>query len=578
MKRILLLLAFVLSATSAFADIPENQDQKLNKVFDRYQEYILRTFPEYASYTGDRRYDDKLTNLADSSVTARYDSLRMFVELTKAINDTMLSSAQKINYTIFLTELQNNLESEKFRSHLMPITHEQGIHIEFPQIVEYQPLKTFADYQKYLVRLRGFEKQANDVIANMRIGMRDTVMPPKFTMIGALAQIDKLRKIPADSMIFMTPLKPVSTTLNDSLKTVLRTQIRSIINKNIKPSYEKLYAFIQTEYLPLCRDQDGVWSLTDGAERYKAAIRFYTTAKISPERVFSLGLQEVDRLRKEMEVVKDNIGFKDSLYKFNNKLRVDSALYFKNNGELTKAYADVLLKMTGNLRELFGRVPESTYNLDDLEQYRAKNASYKNYYVAGYNSRNSGYNPATLPKFSLTAVALHEIVPGQHLQSAIERDLKDLPKFRRAMDSKAFVEGWGLYAESLGYETGMYDDMYQKYGALAFEMQRACRMVVDAGIHSKKWTREQAVKFMLENTPAKESDIRAEVDRYTVQPGQALAYKVGELKIKELRKSAEMLMGGQFSLRNFHEAVLENGAIPLTMLEANIDEWINMNR
>jgi prolyl oligopeptidase len=576
MKRILLLLAFLFSGSQLFAQAPATETQKLNVIFDRYQEYLLKTFPEWASYTGDRRYDDKLTNLSDTASRARYDSLRMFVALTKTIKDSLLGQSQYLNYTLFLAELQNNLESENFRAHLMPITHQSGIHIEFPQITEYQPLKTAIDYQKYFTRLRGFERQVNDVITNMRIGMRDTIMPPKFTMVAALAQIDKFRKMPTDSMPFMAPLKAVSTTLPETQKEVLRVQLRTIINKNIKPSYEKLYAFIKNEYLPQCREQDGIWSLADGTERYKSAIRFYTTTKMSPERVFSLGLQEVDRLRKEMEAVKNEIGFKDSLHLFNKKLRTDSTLYFKNNGEFTTAYANVLLKMSNNLREFFGRVPESTYNLDELESYRNANVSYLNYFSAGNN--NSGYEPTKFPKFSLTAVALHETVPGQHLQSSIERELKNMPKFRRAMDVKAFVEGWGLYAESLGYEAGMYDDLYQKYGALAFEMQRACRMVVDAGIHSKKWTREQAVQFMLENTPAKEADIRAEVDRYAVQPGQALAYKVGELKIKELRKSAQMLMGGSFSLRSFHEIVLENGAIPLTMLEKNVDQWINENR
>ncbi|HYF03086.1 MAG TPA: DUF885 domain-containing protein, partial [Patescibacteria group bacterium] len=408
------------------------------------------------------------------------------------------------------------------------------------------------------------------------LGMQDSIMPPKFTMQQALAQIDKMRKTPTDSMPLMMPLKAVSTTLDENQKNVLRTQLRTIINRNIKPSYEKLYAFIKNEYLPKTREQDGIWSLTDGSERYKMAIRYYTTTKMSPERIFSLGLQEVDRLTKQMERVKTELGFEGTLQEFNQKLRTDSTQYFKSNGEFTTAYANVLLKMTENLRELFGRVPESSYNLEELESYRIKNTSYQNHLISSYE--NSGYNPATFPKFSLTAVALHETVPGQHLQSSIERELKNLPKFRRAMDVKAFVEGWGLYAESLGYEAGMYDDLLQRYGALAFEMQRACRMVVDAGIHSKKWTREQAVNFMLQNTPAKESDIRAEVDRYTVQPGQALAYKVGELKIRELRKSAQMLMGGRFSIRTFHEVVLENGAIPLTMLEANVDEWINTNR
>lgn len=577
--KLLYFVPFLLVILNGCSSKPDS-NLMLSQLFNDYKEYSMRNFPEGATYDGDHRYDDKLTDLSESGVSSRLDSIRTFRKRIKEIDTSMLNSENKVNYKLVSDMLEEIITGEKFHNYLIPLTQQDGIHIAFPQIIESQLLKSPSDYSRYFARLKEFDKQVSDVIVNMKKGMKLKVVPPKFSMEQVLTQIKTIKNTPTDSIPFMQPIHTIDSNWKSEDKLKIVSELTSIINTHIKPSYQRLYDFIRNEYLPNCRTDDGVWSLPDGVERYKFDIKHETTTKMNAYEIFNLGMSEVQRIQTQMEQLKQQIGFKGTLQEFNKYLLTDSAFWYSDKQKMLEDFTEILHTMDSKLPSLFGRLPKAPYSLKEMETYRAKSAPQAYYYSAPEDRSRPGYfyvntyDLPSRPKFTMTALALHEAVPGHHLQISIAQELKSLPWVRRQMGFTAFVEGWALYAESLGYETGMYDDLYQRYGALTFEMWRACRLVVDAGIHSKHWTREQAVQFMLTHASNSELDTRSEVDRYIVWPGQALAYKIGELKIKSLRKKAESELGNKFNLKNFHDAILENGAIPLDILTNNINRWI----
>ncbi|MGB3016737.1 MAG: DUF885 domain-containing protein, partial [Ignavibacteria bacterium] len=356
--------------------------------------------------------------------------------------------------------------------------------------------------------------------------------------------------------------------------------LKEIISQDINPAFQRLHDFVKNEYLPVCRQEAGVWSLPDGSDRYNLLVKYFTTLDLTYDDVHQTGLSEVARIEKEMNRIKDSIGFNGSVQEFNEFIKKDPEMFYTNKEDLMNGFREILGKMDSKLPELFGRLPKAPYDLKEMEEFRSKSAPAAYYYSAPEDRSRPGYfyvntyDLPSRPKYTMTALALHEAVPGHHLQIAIAQELKNLPKFRRDGGYTSFVEGWALYAESLGYETGMYEDLYQLYGALIFEMWRACRLVVDTGIHAKKWTREEAVAYMKKYTANSDLDIKSEVDRYIAWPGQALAYKTGEMKIKELRRKSEEALGSKFDIKEFHDTMLNNGALPLPLLEVEINRWI----
>jgi len=556
------------------------QDKELTKLFSDYKEYIMRNYPEGATYDGDHRYDNKLTDLSESGVLSRLDSIRNFYEQLKLIDSSKLSDENKLNYHLVADMFQETIEGSKFQNHLIPLTQQDGIHIGFPQIIESQPFNTPSDFHHYFERLKGFDKQVTDVIELMNKGVKLKIVPPKFSMEQVLTQIEAIKNSPTDSIPFMKPVKSIDSKWKHEDKLRVINELTESINTHVKPSYQKLYDYITGTYLPNCRDEDGVWSIPNGVERYQFEIKHETTTDMNADEIFTLGMSEVQRIQVLMEKLKQQIGFEGTLQEFNKHLLTDSAFWYSDKDKMLNDFREILHKVDGKLPSLFGRLPKAPYALKEMEMYRAKSAPQAYYYAAPEDRSRPGYfyvntfDLPSRPKFTMTSLAMHEAVPGHHLQISIAQELESLPWVRRQMGFTAFVEGWALYSESLGYETGMYDDVYQRYGALTFEMWRACRLVVDAGIHSKHWTREQGVQFMLTHASNSELDTRSEVDRYIVWPAQALAYKIGELTIKSLRKKAETELGTKFNIKKFHDAVLENGAIPLAVLEMNINKWI----
>lgn len=584
MKKIILSLILIITMTG-FSNNKLNNgksdpNELLLKLFDRNHEYNMRTYPEWATYEGDHRYDDKVTDNSESAILAGFDTTKAFLDELLSLDYKALSYDNKINYDLYKSTLEDALEDKKFKWYYMPLGQQHGIHISFPQIINSQPLSTYNEYLKFFSRLYQFGKSIDNTIELMKKGIETKLMPPGFIMEQTLPQMLNVIKDNPEESVFYSPLIKENK-LSPEEKSLASNELKKIITEVINPFYIKLYDFVKNEYLPVCRSNAGIWSLPEGEERYRKLIKDHTTLNYTAEDIHTIGLNEIKRILGEMEILKDSIGFKGSIDEFNNFLKTDAQFYYTDKDDLMQGFRDILKKMDGKLPELFGRLPEAKYDLMEMEEYRAASAPAAYYYSSPEDRSRPGYfyvntfDLPSRPKYTMTALALHEAVPGHHLQIAIAQELKNLPKFRRDLGITAFVEGWGLYSESLGYETGMYDDLYQKYGALTFEMWRACRLVVDTGIHEKKWTREKAYEFMRKYTPNSDKDIQSEIDRYISWPGQALAYKIGELKIKELRAKSEKTLGVKFDIKKFHDEILRNGAIPLPLLEKNIDEWIS---
>lgn len=561
--------------------IQKNDPNKmLLDLFDKKHEYNMRTYPQWATYEGDHRYDDKVYDNSEASILASYDSTKAFLDELLTIDYKSLTYDNKVNYDLFKSTLEDALAEKKFNWHYIPLGQQHGIHIDFPQIVHVQPVSTYEEYQKYFKRLNAFSTNVDNTIALMKKGLDTRIMPPGFIIEQTLPQMENIMNVDTEESVFYSPLKKENK-MSPEEKMLASNELKKIIQEVINPAYKKLHDFVKNEYLPGCRKEAGIWSLPDGEERYKMQIKSYTTLNYTADEVHAIGIKEIERILSEMENLKDSIGYKGTLDEFNNFIKSDPQFYYTDKEDLMQGFRDILNKMDQKLPQLFGILPEAKYDLREMEEYRAASAPAAYYYSAPEDRSRPGYfyvntyDLPSRPKYTMTALALHEAVPGHHLQIAVAQELKNLPKFRRDLGYTAFVEGWGLYSESLGYETGMYDDLYQKYGALTFEMWRACRLVVDTGIHDKRWTRDQAYEYMRKYTPNSDKDIQSEIDRYISWPGQALAYKIGELKIKNLRSKSEKALGDKFDIKKFHDEILKNGAVPLPLLEKNIDEWIS---
>ncbi len=574
-----LLLSSCDSETSSQAKTSTSRDAEIEQIFADYKAFCMRNYHEWAGYEGDHRNADKLTDDSEEAHYARLDSNKKFRDLVGGINGEDLSAENRLNLLLFFEMLNDEVDGERFKHHYMPLTQQGGIHIGLPQMINYCKLETFDDFEIYLLRLNAITKKVDDAIQNMRMGMEIQLNQPRFVVEQIIEQIEGILNTPSDSLAFVLPLY-WNETLNEGEKKELKGMLVGSMDDVVKPAYEKLHAFVKDEYLATSRENPGVWALPEGEDRYREAIKYHTTLPMEPDEIFEIGMAEVQRITTLMEEVMEATGFEGSRSEFFEYVRTDSQFYYSDKEELMQGFRDILKVMDTKLPDLFGILPEAPYELKEMEAYRAASAPQAYYYSAPEDRSRPGYfyvntyNLPSRPKYTMTALALHEAVPGHHLQITIAQELEGLPWFRENLPSTAYVEGWGLYAEYLGYESDMYKDVYQRFGALTFEIWRACRLVVDVGLHHKKWTREQAVLFMLENTPNSEFDIRSEVDRYIVWPGQALAYKIGELKIKELRKTAEIQLGTNFKIREFHDKVLENGPVPLELLEQNILTWI----
>ncbi len=556
---------------------------ELDRLYDEYWEFIVKEFPTYATYYGDHRYDDDLDEISEEAWNRRYSRFRQFLEQLETFPRPS-SGTQGLNYEIFQRLLKDALEESKFRPYLMPMDQQGGPHIEFPQIVTYHPFKTLNDYENYLSRLRKIPIVLEQAIAAMRTGIRENLVHTRIVVEKIIPQLEaQILEDPTKSEFY----KPITTppkNLSEEDVRNLRNSLKHAIQESVIPAYAKLLAFIRDEYLLATRKDVGIWSLPNGTERYAFYVRHYTTTNLTPEQIYDTGLRELARIHAEMKQVMEKLGFRGSPREFAERLRSDKNQSYPTGEALLNGFKDILKRMDSELPRLFGRLPKIWYDFREIELYRAEAAPEAYYYPPPEDGSRPGYfyvntyKPETRTKYTMEALAYHEAVPGHHLQIALNQELKDLPKFRRFFGlfggGNAFWEGWGLYSEQLPKEVGFYSDPYQEFGRLTLEAWRAARLVVDTGIHKKRWTREQAIHFFEENTALSEHNIESEVDRYIAWPGQALAYKIGQLKILELRERAERLLGSRFDIRKFHDELLGDGALALDVLEKKMERWL----
>jgi uncharacterized protein (DUF885 family) len=571
----------VLLAVAATAGAAEPAAKgELDRLLHDSWEFTLVEDPLFATHVGDARYNDRLPRETLADHERRLAAERKFLARLEAIDRAPLSRAERLNYDIFRRQKRDAISEYEFRSHLMPITNRSGFHVSFPELCERVPLATVVDYDNYVARLRAFDTYVADHLELMRAGIKQG-----FTLPGVvLVDVDKVLQAqivddPARSLLYK-PFREFPDSVSDADRERLSAEAKAAIAEHVVPGYRALLEFMTGEYLPACREQIGASALPNGREFYRYRVRHHTTLDIDPQAVHDTGLAEVRRIKGEMHEVIKRSGFQGAFPAFVEFLRTDPKFYATSPEQLMKETALVLKRIDGELPKLFGKLPRTPYGIRAIPDFIAPRTTTAYYQPPRGDGRLAGfyyvntYNLKSRPLYEIEALSLHEAVPGHHIQIALQQELEGLPPLRRFAHATAFVEGWGLYAERLGLEVGFYQDPYSDFGRLSYEMWRACRLVVDTGMHYLGWTRNQAIQFMADNTALTLHNIEAEVDRYISWPGQATAYKMGELKIRALRKLAEEKLGPKFDVRQFHDAVLADGAVPLDVLEENVHAYI----
>uniref|UniRef100_A0A7C4QJH1 DUF885 domain-containing protein n=1 Tax=Schlesneria paludicola TaxID=360056 RepID=A0A7C4QJH1_9PLAN len=565
---------------SAFAAPPSTASERLHALFAAEWEYALREAPTWASHLGDKRYNDRWPDVSLAAIERRHAHRQEVLRQLQAIPLAELSSpSDRLNYRLFLKLLEGELEGHAFRGFLMPLDQRGGIQDE-SALADSLSFEAVSDYEAWLSRLRSFPRYVEQTMELMRQGVRERIVQPQIVMRRIPAQIRRqIVDDPADSL-FYKPFKAFPADIPASERERLRQAARDAIRTGVVPAFRRFAEFFDHEYLPHCFPGVGAWQLPRGDEFYAFSARQYTTTNLTPAEIHAVGLKEVARIRGEMERVKEQVGFRGSLQEFFVYLRTDPQFQIRDPQQLLTAYQAFCKRMDPQLPKLFRTLPRIPYGVEPIPENMAPDTTAAYYRPPAADGSRAGtffvnlYKPESRPTYEIAALSLHEAVPGHHLQIALATELADVPHFRRFASFTAYVEGWALYSESLGDQLGAYDDPYAKFGQLTYEMWRAVRLVVDTGLHALKWSREQAIDYFAQNAAKTELDIVNEVDRYIAWPGQALAYKIGELKIKELRERARQRLGDRFDLREFHDVVLRHGAVPLDVLEQLVDEWL----
>lgn len=565
--------------SSAAAQVDGATTNALHKLFDADWDYQMEQSPTTASTLGDRRWNDRWEDVSVAAIEKRHEHRIDVLAQLKKIDRQKLSTADQLNYDLFLKDLGNDIEEYKYRTFLLPLNQRGGIQSsdELAELLRFQTVK---DYEDWIARLRAFPRLMDQTIALMRDGIKARIIWPKVVLDRVPTQIDKqIVENPQDSPFFK-PFKEFPPDIPSPERERLAASAREAITSSIVPAFRQLKQFFAAEYLPAAFDKVGAWQLPQGTEYYAFEARKYTTTNMTPQEIHQKGLSEVARISAEMQTIMDKVGFKGTRKEFFQKLRTDPQFYYKTPEELFEAYQAMAKRIDPNLVKVFRTLPRMPYGVVPIPEKSAPDTTTAYYNGPAADGSRAGlyyvnlYKPETRPKWEMMALSLHESVPGHHLQIALAQELGEIPKFRRYGGYTAFVEGWGLYAESLGEEMGLYDDPYSKFGQLTYEMWRAVRLVVDTGMHDMKWDRQKAIDYFMDNAAKSENDIINEIDRYITDPGQALAYKIGELKFKELRARANRELGASFDVREFHDVVLLSGAVPLDVLERNVDAWL----
>lgn len=552
--------------------------KNLHSLLDEQWEYTLRTNPELASIIGDKRYNDKLSDFSQAAIDSDLRQARGFLQKFEAIDTTGFPEQEQLNRDLMVRDLRQRLEAAKFKEWEMPVSQFGGIHIDTPNFVTSLSFSTVKDYEDYIVRLKQIPRAFNETIVQMRLGMKDGLMPPKILLVQVAEQTEGIAKQKPEETPFAQPATNFPKEFSEADRARLRAGVIAAIRDEVLPTYKTFLSFVRNEYAPAGRNDIGLWSLPQGAERYALAVRRQTTTNMQPEEIHQLGLREVARIEAEQTAIAKQLGFRD-LKSFKESLRKNPDVHAKSRQQILDEYRTYTDQMWKRLPEMFGRLPKAKLEILPVEAFREKTAS---------TSYNQGTPDGSRPghmfvntydyENQLTInnedTAYHEGVPGHHMQISIAQELPELPPFRQQAFYTAYIEGWALYCEQLGKEMGFYQNAYNNYGRLDDEMWRAARLVVDTGIHYKKWTREQVVQYLRDHSSQNEAYFQAETDRYIAWPGQALAYKIGQLTILRLREKARTELGPKFDIRDFHDEVLGAGALPMDVFEQRIDAWI----
>lgn len=574
------LLPLLLATMVGPAMAQEDATDRLHQLFEDAWEWRLQEHPLFATSVGEHAYNDELPTVSVEAAQQRLKKERDFLERLREIDRSALSDKDQLNYDLFERVRERRIAELELRDYLIPITNRSGFHVSFPQLGDRMPLNTVADYEDYISRLNAFDRYTQQHIDLMQTGVEEGYSLPPVVLDGTPETIRaQIVDDPTESRLY-EPFEDFPERIDEGERTRLREAGTAAIDTFVVPGYEAFLQFMTDTYIPSARDTIAAATLPNGEAYYDNKVRYYTTLGRTPENIHETGKQEVRRIRKKMMKIVEQEGYGEDFDAFVEFLRTDDQFYADSAKALLKETSYVLKRMDGKLPELFETLPRMSYGIREVPDYIAPRTTTAYYQRPAGDGTRAGFyyvNTHDLPSrplYEIEALSLHEAVPGHHLQIALQQELEGLPAFRRHTNFTAFVEGWALYAERLGLEVGFYDNPYSNFGRLSYEMWRALRLVVDTGMHSMGWSRRRAINYMLDNSALTETNVENEVDRYIAWPGQALAYKMGELKIRTLRDRAEDELGDRFDLRDFHDVLLKNGSIPLRVLERQVDEYV----
>ncbi len=556
----------------------QSDEEQFLSILDSEWQRTVSLNPVYASSMGDL---SKNTEWADSSIEAinknNEHNINVLQELT-LLNYENFSDDNIVNYQLFIRQYKDSIEASKYKIYLLPFSHRGGIQLQH-ETVDVLPFRNTQHYYDWIQRLEKIDVLVDDVIERAKLGIEEGIVPPKILMLRVHDQIKLQAMVSPKDSPFYKHFKNIELDITDAEIDNIQSKALEVIENEVIPSYKKLLLFFENDYLQNCREDVGIQSIPNGKKYYEFVARKFTTTDLTPKEIHQLGLSEVKRIRAEMEAIIEEVGWQGSFKEFLNDLRTNPKFYFDNPDDLYKEYLATSKRIDPEIVKLFKVLPRAPYGIKPIPIESAPDTTTAYYMRPAADGSRAGYyyvnlyRPEVRPKYEIEVLSVHEAVPGHHLQIALAMEL-DLPNFRRYGGFTAFVEGWGLYSESLGYDMGLYKDPYSQFGQLTYDMWRAIRLVVDTGMHYMDWTRDDSINYFLDNSAKTKQDIINEVDRYINWPGQALAYKVGQLKILELKDRSKEKLGDKFNIKDFHHEVLKRGAVPLDVLESNIDKWI----
>jgi uncharacterized protein (DUF885 family) len=582
MKRIslALLLFCLLPATASASEASAGDSERFRQIYEKEWAFRMQEFPMYASYAGVEGHEARLGQVNEEAQARRNAFWKRIREELNAISCARLDREECINYRIFVKQIDNFLAEYEVRSYLIPFNSDWGFYMEWGRLPQETDFGSLADYENYLSRLQQLPAVMDEYIALMRRGLAEGITQPRVILDGRDGPIKAQLADSAGQSPFYAPFSDMPESIVGGRKAELAATAQKTISEGVIPAYQRLYDFFHEEYIPGARETLGATSLPGGERFYQAQIQYYATVDMTPQEIHDIGLQQVSRIRGEMDAIIRELEFEGDFAEFLEFLRTDPQFYARTPKELLAHASYYAKKIDGRLPMLFGHMPRQPYGVAPVPDELAPFYTSGRYVPAPFDSMRGGYywvnthNLESRPLYAIPALTLHEGAPGHHNQFALSKEQQDLPPFRRYDYISAYGEGWGLYAEKLGLEMDIYETPYEHFGRLTYEMWRACRLVIDTGIHAMGWSRERALDYLSSNTALSIHEITTEVDRYISWPAQALSYKLGEYTIWQLRHKAEQSLGADFDIRSFHDFILALGSVPLDVLSDEVDYWI----